>query len=290
MGDVINLTLRAGLDADPGRMIFGEDVEDPKGGVFRLTQKLSTDFPDQVFNSPLAETTILGVACGLASYGRRPVFELQFIDFIYPGWNQLVDESRDVALAHVRQVDVPGGDLRAVRRLPARRLALALAGERGGDRAFPGLKVVIPSTPDDAAGLLWTAMHSEDPMLVLLPKHCCGPSASRRSRVRCRSAMRASRAGDGRHAGGVGQHGREIAGGDGHARRRREHRADRPAFDRAVGPRDDRGVGAQDRPAHRGPGRHGELQRRPDDHFAPRGPARHLEALVSPPVLVSRAT
>ena len=58
--------------------------------MFRLTQKLSSEFPDQVFNSPLAESTILGVGCGLASYGKRPVFELQFIDFIGPGWNQLV--------------------------------------------------------------------------------------------------------------------------------------------------------------------------------------------------------
>ena len=58
--------------------------------MFRLTQKLSTEFPKQVFNSPLAESTILGVACGLAAYGKRPVFELQFIDFIYPGFNQLV--------------------------------------------------------------------------------------------------------------------------------------------------------------------------------------------------------
>ena len=90
IGDTINKTLKAGLENDPGRIIFGEDIEDPKGGVFRLTQKLSSDFPKQVFNSPLAESTILGVACGLASYGKRPVFELQFIDFINPGWNQLV--------------------------------------------------------------------------------------------------------------------------------------------------------------------------------------------------------
>ncbi len=90
IGDTVNKTLRAGLKEDPGRIIFGEDIEDPKGGVFRLTQKLSTEFPKQVFNSPLAESTILGVACGLASYGKRPVFELQFIDFIYPGFNQLV--------------------------------------------------------------------------------------------------------------------------------------------------------------------------------------------------------
>src|SRR5262249_4266155 len=90
IGDTVNKTLRAGLGEDQRRILFGEDIEDPKGGVFRLTQKLSTEFPKQVFNSPLAESTILGVACGLAAYGKRPVFELQFIDFIYPGFNQLV--------------------------------------------------------------------------------------------------------------------------------------------------------------------------------------------------------
>src|SRR5437660_1613720 len=90
IGATVNKTLRAGLEEDARRVLFGEDIEDPKGGVFRLTQKLSTEFPKQVFNSPLAESTILGVACGLAAYGKRPVFELQFIDFIYPGFNQLV--------------------------------------------------------------------------------------------------------------------------------------------------------------------------------------------------------
>src|SRR5437868_961121 len=90
IGDTVNKALRAGLEEDPRRVLFGEDIEDPKGGVFRLTQKLSTEFPKQVFNSPLAESTILGIACGLAAYGKRPVFELQFIDFIYPGFNQLV--------------------------------------------------------------------------------------------------------------------------------------------------------------------------------------------------------
>src|SRR5205085_1670674 len=85
IGDTVNKTLRLGLKRDKRRIIFGEDIEDPKGGVFRLTQKLSTEFPKQVFNSPLAESTILGVACGLGSYGKRPVFELQFIHFIGPG-------------------------------------------------------------------------------------------------------------------------------------------------------------------------------------------------------------
>src|SRR4029434_2707037 len=71
IGDTVNKTLHAGIEADPQRVLFGEDIEDPKGGVFRLTQKLSTEFPKQVFNSPLAESTILGVACGLAAYGKR---------------------------------------------------------------------------------------------------------------------------------------------------------------------------------------------------------------------------
>src|SRR5438874_4895925 len=60
IGDTVNKTLRLGLEEDRGRILFGEDIEDPKGGVFRLTQKLSTAFPRQVFNSPLAESTIIG--------------------------------------------------------------------------------------------------------------------------------------------------------------------------------------------------------------------------------------
>jgi 2-oxoisovalerate dehydrogenase E1 component len=171
MGDMINLTLRAGLDADPKRLIFGEDVEDPKGGVFTLTKKLSTDFPEQVFNSPLAESTILGVACGLASYGRRPVFELQFIDFIYPGWNQLVTN-----LATLRWRTFGKWTCPAViyapygAYLPGGSLWHSQANEAVIVH-YPGLNVVIPSTPDDAAGLLWSAMHADDPTLVLIPKH-----------------------------------------------------------------------------------------------------------------------
>src|SRR5215472_11990432 len=171
IGDTVNKTLRLGLERDKRRVIFGEDIEDPKGGVFRLTQKLSTDFPDQVFNSPLAESTILGVACGLASYGKRPVFELQFIDFIGPAWNQLVTNICCLRWRSFGQWQcpmviyapygayLPGGSLWHSQTNEA-----ALA-------HYPGLSVVIPSTPEDAAGLLWTAMHAEDPVLFLIPKH-----------------------------------------------------------------------------------------------------------------------
>ena len=171
IGDTVNKTLRVGLEEDPRRVIFGEDIEDPKGGVFRLTQKLSTEFPKQVFNSPLAESTILGVACGLAAYGKRPVFELQFIDFIYPGFNQLVTNISNLrwrtfgnwkcpAVIYAPYgAYLPGGSLWHSQ---ANEAALA---------HYPGLNVVIPSSPADAAGLLWSAMHGEDPVIFLIPKH-----------------------------------------------------------------------------------------------------------------------
>ncbi|PYL10449.1 MAG: 2-oxoisovalerate dehydrogenase, partial [Verrucomicrobia bacterium] len=171
IGDTINKTLRLGLEDDPGRIIFGEDIEDPKGGVFRLTQKLSTEFPKQVFNSPLAESTILGVACGLAAYGKRPVFELQFIDFIYPGMNQLVTNISNLRWRSFGNwkcptvIYAPYGAY-----LPGGSLWHSQANEAVFAH-YPGLTVVIPSTPEDAAGLLWTAMHSEDPVLFLIPKH-----------------------------------------------------------------------------------------------------------------------
>src|SRR5438445_1002853 len=171
IGDTINKTLRLGLERDKRRIIFGEDIEDPKGGVFRLTQKLSTEFPNQVINSPLAESTILVVACGFGSYGKRPVFGLAFIDFVGPGWNQLVTNICCLRWRSFGQwkcpmviyapygAYLPGGSLWHSQ---ANEAALA---------HYPGLSVVIPSTPEDAAGLLWTAMHCEDPVLFLIPKH-----------------------------------------------------------------------------------------------------------------------
>ncbi len=171
IGDTVNQTLRAGLKKDARRIVFGEDIEDPKGGVFRLTQKLSTEFPKQVYNSPLAESTILGVACGLAAYGKRPVFELQFIDFIYPGFNQLVTNISTIRWRSYGNwkcpavIYAPYGAY-----LPGGSLWHSQSNE-GVLAHYPGLTVVIPSTPEDAAGMLWTAMHGEDPVIFLIPKH-----------------------------------------------------------------------------------------------------------------------
>src|SRR6266496_1085618 len=184
IGDTVNKTLRAGLEEDQRRIIIGEDIEDPKGGVFRLTQKLSTDFPKQVFNSPLAESTILGVACGLGAYGKRPVFELQFIDFIYPGFNQLVTNISTLRWRSFGNwkcpavIYAPYGAY-----LPGGSLWHSQANESVLAH-YPGLSVVIPSTPEDAAGLLWTAMQSEDPVIFLIPKHLLWAEHESRQPVR----------------------------------------------------------------------------------------------------------
>ncbi len=171
IGDTVNKALRRGLESNPDRLVFGEDVEDPKGGVFRLTQKLSSEFPKQVYNSPLAESTIFGVGCGLASYGKRPVFELQFIDFIGPAWNHLVTNLSTLRWRSFGSwkcpmvIYAPYGAY-----LPGGSLWHSQANE-APIAHFPGINIAIPSTPEDAAGLLWTAMHAEDPTFVLIPKH-----------------------------------------------------------------------------------------------------------------------
>tara|TARA_B100001248_G_scaffold258594_1_gene242991 strand:- start:10078 stop:13080 length:3003 start_codon:yes stop_codon:yes gene_type:complete len=171
MADAVNTTFRHLLDTDERTCFFGEDVEDPLGGVFKLTKGLSTAHPDRVFNSPLAESTILGVACGLASYGKRPIFELQFIDFIFPAWNQLINNLANLRWRSYGDWSCPcviyapyGGYL------PGGGIWHSQAHE-GALAHFPGMHIVIPSTPEDAAGLITSAMSCHDPVLVLLPKH-----------------------------------------------------------------------------------------------------------------------
>jgi 2-oxoisovalerate dehydrogenase E1 component len=171
LGDSVNLALRRALEDDSRVLLFGEDIEDPKGGVFRLTKGLSKDFPGRVSNSPLAESTILGVACGLATYGKRPVFELQFIDFIAPGWNQLVTNFSTLRWRSNGEwkcpavIYAPCGAY-----LPGGSLWHSQTNE-GAIAHFPGIRVVMPSTPEDAAGFFWTAIRAEDPTIILLPKH-----------------------------------------------------------------------------------------------------------------------
>jgi 2-oxoisovalerate dehydrogenase E1 component len=171
MVSAINGTFRKALEADPKVIFFGEDIEDPKGGVFGLTKGLSESFPKQVFNSPLAEATILGCAVGLSSYGMKPVFELQFIDFISPGWNQVVTNISTLrwrSFGHWKCPMVVYAPMGAY--LPGGSLWHSMSGE-GYLAHTSGIRVAIPSTPEDAAGLFWTAIHGDDPTFILVPKH-----------------------------------------------------------------------------------------------------------------------
>lgn len=171
MVDAINQVFRAGLKENKDYVFFGEDIEDPKGGVFRLTSGLSENHPDRAFNSPLAEATIAGVGCGMASTGKHPVFEIQFIDFHGPAWNQI---SQNISTLRWRTF----GDWKCPMVLYAPYGAYLPGGSLWHSQAneaffahIPGIRVVIPSTPEDAAALMWTAMHSENPVVYLVPKH-----------------------------------------------------------------------------------------------------------------------
>jgi 2-oxoisovalerate dehydrogenase E1 component len=171
MVDALNTVFQKGLAEDDRYVFFGEDIADPKGGVFGLTSDLSSKFPERVYNSPLAEATIAGVGIGMASCGMKPVFELQFVDFVGPAWNQI---SQNMATLRWRTFGewkvpmvfyapygayLPGG---------------SLWHSQANEALFahvPGLRVVVPSTPEDAAALMWTAMHADDPTIFLIPKH-----------------------------------------------------------------------------------------------------------------------
>ncbi len=171
MVQAINQTFQKALQDDPNIVFFGEDIEDPKGGVFGLTKGLSEAFPKQVYNSPLAEATIVGTGVGMAAYGMKPVFEMQFIDFLSPAWNQLVtnvstlrwrsygDWKCPMVLYAPYGAYLPGGSL------------WHSMSNEGGLAHVPGLKIAVPSTPECAAGIFWTAIHSDDPCFILIPKH-----------------------------------------------------------------------------------------------------------------------
>jgi 2-oxoisovalerate dehydrogenase E1 component len=166
----VNRTLHEIMAAYPEVTTFGEDVADPKGGVFKATVGLTEAFgEDRSFNSPLSEALIIGLAVGMAGAGGRPLPEIQFADFIHPGFDQLVSEA---ARLHYRSngrwscpmvVRVPyGGGIHG-----------ALYHSQSIEAFYahvPGLKVVVPSTPADVKGLLWTAIEDPDPVMVLEPK------------------------------------------------------------------------------------------------------------------------
>jgi 2-oxoisovalerate dehydrogenase E1 component beta subunit len=165
----VNDALRLEMRRDPRVVVFGEDVG-KFGGVFRATSGLQEEFgAERVFDTPLSEGGIIGTAIGMALYGMRPVPEIQFADFIFPAFDQIVNE-----LAKFRYRSGGEYPAKVVIRTPYG------GGIRGGHyhsqspEAYfahtPGLKVVIPSTPYDAKGLLLASIRDEDPVIFLEPK------------------------------------------------------------------------------------------------------------------------
>jgi 2-oxoisovalerate dehydrogenase E1 component beta subunit len=165
----VNDALRIEMRRDPRVVVLGEDVG-RFGGVFRATTGLQEEFgPDRCIDTPLAESGIIGAAIGMAMYGMRPVPEIQFADFIYPAYDQIVSE-----LAKMRYRS--GGEYPApvVIRTPVG------GGIRGGHyhsqspealfTHIAGLQVVCPSNPVDAKGLLASAIRGEDPVIFMEPK------------------------------------------------------------------------------------------------------------------------
>ena len=169
MAAALNLALADSLADDPSVLVFGEDVG-ALGGVFRVTDGLTARFgEDRCFDTPLAESGIIGSAVGMAMNGMRPVVEMQFDAFAYPAFEQIV--------SHVAKM---GNRTKGVLRLPMV-IRIPFGGGIGGvehhcdsSEAYyahtPGLTVVSPSTPQEAYSLLRAAIASADPIVFMEPK------------------------------------------------------------------------------------------------------------------------
>ena len=166
----INQALDVAMDADKRVVCFGEDVGF-FGGVFRATSHLQEKYGKaRCFNTPLVEQGIIGFANGLAAFGHRPVAEVQFADYIYPAFDQIVNESAKFRYRSGNEFNVGGLTIRAPYG----------GGIRGGHyhsqspEAYfahtPGLKIVVPRNPYQAKGLLLAAIRDDNPVLFFEPK------------------------------------------------------------------------------------------------------------------------
>ncbi|MBI2997777.1 MAG: alpha-ketoacid dehydrogenase subunit beta [Deltaproteobacteria bacterium] len=169
MVEAINLALAQEMERDARVVVLGEDVG-KNGGVFRVTQGLYEKFGDgRVADTPLSESAIVGVSIGMAAYGLRPVVEIQFEGFIYAAMEQLISHASRIRTRSRGRYHCPlvvrvpyGGGIRAPEHHSESNEALFVH--------TPGLKVVVPSTPYEAKGLLVSAIRDPDPVIFMEPK------------------------------------------------------------------------------------------------------------------------
>ncbi len=169
MAGALNAALRQALEDDPQVLVMGEDVG-RLGGVFRVTDGLQKDFGDErVFDTPLAESGIVGTAIGLALRGYRPVCEIQFDGFIYPAFNQIVSQLAKLSYRSAGLISVP-----VVLRVPFGGGIGAVEHHSESPEAYfahtAGLKVVVAGSPQDAYWMLRQAIASPDPVMLMEPK------------------------------------------------------------------------------------------------------------------------
>lgn len=166
MVQALNNALALELERDRRVLVFGEDVG-KNGGVFRVTEALQEQFGEErVFDTPLAESGIVGTAVGMALYGLRPVVEIQFAPFLFPAFNQIVTQATRLRHRSAGVFTVP-----LVIRTPCGGGVRPPEMHSDSVEAYfmhvQGLKVAMPSTPYDAKGLLHAAIEDPDPVLLL---------------------------------------------------------------------------------------------------------------------------
>ena len=168
MVEAINLALRQEMERDPAVIVLGEDVG-KDGGVFRVTDGLWEQWPERVIDTPLAEAGVIGASIGLALGGLKPVCEAQFDGFSIPMLDQLFNHAARIRWRSRGRFSCP-----LVLRFPYGGGIRALEHHSDSPEAFyahaPGLKVVIPSGPYDAKGLLIAAIRDPDPVVFMEPK------------------------------------------------------------------------------------------------------------------------
>ena len=177
MLEAMREVLHEHLARDPRISLQGQDIEDPKGDVFGLTRGLSTAFPGRVTNAALTESTIVGTSIGRAMAGGRPVAMVQFADFLPLAFNQIASE---LATIHWRTDGQWSAPVVILAPCGAYRPGLGPFHAQTMEATFahiPGLDVAMPSTADDAAGMLAAALEGDRPTLMLYPKTCLNDPA-----------------------------------------------------------------------------------------------------------------